>query len=345
MKRLFLLFCIGLSIAGCSRQQRYTPITIPDTVSLQGVVLCDSVLTQVTVGQCVVGDYLVVAYPDRNKNLCHLYTKAGDHVADFCPVGKGPGEAIVLTSVYPEPDSVSFITYESQAKKRIRWHIDSLLSGSRKPAAEISTPSIPMFAQVVLNSAAGMLAIGNSGIISPDRTERLFLFDRNDRLLSRYGVYPESDDTIRMKSAYRQHYETVSPDGTKMAFGIYFGAILETFDVKDSIRLRNISYFIEPDFPHDAVGNPTSYDDMTFGFGPLCSSDEYIYAAYNGTKDYQKMHHIAVFDWDGRLQKFYRTAFHLIRTAYDPEANAIFALVKDQGEYRLVRFDLPDTSI
>lgn len=343
MKNFFAIccFCLGLFAVSCNSRPQYAPLEVTDTAWLPATVLVDTILTPVVVGLSVVGDYLAIIYLDQEQNTAHLYSKQGERLVDFCKTGKGPGEMPMIASLYPDRTSNTVWGIDPMMKKLARWSVDSLLSGQKTPLEERPLPQLPMSIDKTASAAQGMLAIGGTGIISPNRPERFFLLDRDGNVMGRYGTYPECEDTIRMKSACMHYSVTLSPDGTRMAHGIYFGAILETFDIRDSIRLRNISYFIEPDFPHDAVGNPTSYDDITLGFGPLCSSDEYIYAAYNGTKDYQKMNNLAVFDWDGRLQKVYRTAFQLIQTAYDPEANAIFALVKDQGEYRLVRFDLP----
>lgn len=266
-------------------------------------------------------------------------------MVDFCSRGKGPGEAIAPNALFPDNDATSLWVYDAQQKKLIQWDIDSLLSGNQTPIAEKTLADLPIFADRVYPVAGGMLAVNGAGIIPTNHADRFFLLDHQGKIRCHYSTFPRSNDTIRMKAAYRQHTETISPDGTKMAHGLYFGAILETFDVRDSIRLRNISYYIEPTFQHDAVGNPSTYDDITFGFGPLCSSNERIYAAYNGTIDYKRMNLIAAFDWDGKLQKVYKTDFQLIRTSYDPKLHAIFATVQNAAdEYQLVRFDLLETN-
>lgn len=342
MRNFLFCLCAGLIGFGCGQRPQYRPLVVTDTTHLAGIVLSDSIMARVVIGQCIVGDYLVGAYLDQDQKIGHLYTKKGEKITDFCSLGKGPGEVVVVTSIYTLPDSSSFCVYDPQQKKLIQWNVDSLLVGNRTPITEKSLPGLPMVVDMAMRADKGMLAIGGTGIISANRTERFFLIGDEDEILGRYGTYPFSEDTIGMKSACMHYSITVSPDRTKMAHGIYFGAILETYDIRDSIRLRNIQYFTEPDFSHDEVGNPTSYDDITFGFGPLCSSDDRIFAAYNGTKDYMRMNGIAEFDWDGELQKFYKTSFRLIQTTYDPVSDAIFATVQtDTGEYQLVRFDLP----
>lgn len=345
MKNFILLLCVGLLGVRCGTQTQYRPLSVSDTIPLPGIVLNDSILAQVTVDLRTVGNYLAVAYLDQDQELGHLYTKQGEPLSDFCPQGKGPGEVVVITSLYRNNEQNTLWAFDPQQKKLIQWNIDSLLAGQKAPVVEKSLPPLPMAVTMTKWTAGGTLAIGGNGIISPNKPERFLLLDQDCRPISRYGVYPVSDDTIRMKAAYSlQSFTSISPDGTKMACGLYFGAILETFDIRDSIRLRNTGYFIEPDFPHDELGNPTSYENITFGFGTLCSSDDRIYAAYNGTKDYKRMNFIAVFDWNGKLQKVYKTDFHLIRTSYDPKQHAIFAIVQNEaGEYQLVRFDLPAT--
>ncbi|WP_294591666.1 hypothetical protein [uncultured Rikenella sp.] len=158
-----------------------------------------------------------------------------------------------------------------------------------------------------------------------------------------YDRFPEATDTILMKSAWRNSSAALSPDGKRLASGLYFGAILELFDVDDdSIRQRHIEYFVEPEFPYDKWGNPTDFEVITFGFGPLCASNERVYATYNGTKDFRKMDYLALFNWNGTLERVYKTDANFVRTAYDAASNTLFAIVlSPEGEYRLMRFDPP----
>lgn len=343
MRNYLLIAVAVLLCSGCGRKTSYRPLDTAGATALTGEILNECLLTQIVPGQHILRGYLAIIYPGIDGKTCHLYTKQGKPLLDFGASGKGPGEVLAPNAIFPGRDSISLWVYDAQLKKLLQWYVDSLLSGNRAPIAEQLLPALPFGIDRIYPAGEMLVAVNGVGILPTDKADRLFLLDSDGRILDRYDAFPPGEDTIRMKSAYRHHAETVSPDGSRMAFGTSFGAIMEIFDLEDNrIRLHNISYVIEPAFSHDKLGNPTSYDDITFGFGPLCSSADRIYAAYNGTRDFGRMNHIAVFDWEGKLRHIYKTDFQLIRTSYDPSLHAIFATVENEGEYQLVRFDLPD---
>lgn len=294
-----------------------------------------------------VGDYLVLAYITP-ENRCGLFDKRGKQVANFCPTGKGPGEAFIVTLVESGDLEGELCAYDPQLQKRLTFRLDSVIVGRRTATGEVQRKvlgDVPMnHVDGIRKIRNGLLFSGGNGIISPMRPERFATIDLQGRMTGRYGEVPYSDDTIEMKVAFMQPRWTVSPDGTKMADGSLFGAILETFDVDGSIRLRKRAYFIEPDFPHNEVGTITSFENLVFGFGSMTSSDDRIYASYNGTTNPKGMKHIAVFDWDGKLQKLYKTDFRIRALCFDSASDGILfaAVVDDAGEFRLVRYDLPE---
>lgn len=294
-----------------------------------------------------VGDYFIMAYitPDYR---CSMFDKEGRPVAEFCPVGKGPGEAFIVKSIGRSEKAGEIRAFDPQSQKLLAFSADSLVAGKRAFAGEKPKQDFGVLPMNRIDDIRwirdGQLLVGGNGIVSPKRPERFVSMDRQGQITGRYGEMPYSDDTIEMKVAFSQPRLTISPDGTKMADGSSFGAILETFDVGESIRLRNAAYFIEPDFPHNETGTITSFENIISGFGSMASSDEQIYALYNGTKDPQAMNHIAVFDWNGRFQKLYRTGFPRIsHLCYDPVTETLYATaVNAGGEHQLVRFDLPE---
>lgn len=342
MKKLLLLLFTLCACCGCGQRTIVRPLAVDRAVPLEGVVLDDSLFTSFAANLQVIGDYLVAIYLDTCTNQGHLYTKNGERLVDFCPIGKGPGDAIAASAVVPDRDTTTFWIYDAQVKKMIRWHLDSLLAGNRTPMEE-RVLDVPFFADEIFATANGMAGLLRASIIPTRHADRFALLTREGEVKYRYDRFPEATDTIRMKSAWRSSSATLSPDGKRLAAGIRFGAILEFFDVEEeTIRQRHIEYFVEPEFPYDQWGNPTDYEVITFGFGPLCASNEQVYAAYNGTKNFQKMDYLAVFSWNGASEAVYRTGVRFMRTAYDETTHAIFAIaLSPEGEYRLMRFDLP----
>ncbi len=325
----------------------YKPFALDEAEPLDGVVLCDSIRTSNIVDMYLAGDYLAVAYITRDTR-CALFDKQGKQVADFCPTGKGPGEAFIVTSVDQGDREGELWAYDPQFQKRLTFRLDSVVAGRRTASEEAlrkEQADVPMnHVDGIRRIRDGLLFSGGNGIISPMRPERFVTTDRQGRMTGRYGEVPYSDDTIEMKVAFMNPQWTVSPDGTKMANGSLFGSILEIFDLTEGIRLRDRSYFIEPDFPHNEVGTITSFENLVFGFGAMTSSDDRIYAAYTGTADPKGMKYIAVFDWDGKLRKLYKTDSRIRALSIDPAAGGVLyaAVMDDAGEFRLVRYDLPE---
>lgn len=342
MKKLLPILFTLCACCGCGQRTNYRPLAVEQAVPLEGVVLEDTILTSLATNLQIVGDYLAMIYLDTCENQGHLYTKDGERLVDFCSIGKGPGEAIAANAIVPDRDSVTLWIYDAQVKKMIRWRLDSLLAGNRTPMEEWVL-DVPFFADEIFAATNGMTGLLGAYILPTKHADRFALMTREGEVTHMYDRFPEATDTIVMKSAWRNSSAALSPDGKRLAAGLYFGAILELFDVEDdTIRQRYIEYFVEPEFPYDKWGNPTDYEVITFGFGPLCASNEHVYATYNGTKDFRKMNYLVVFDWNGALEAVYKTDLQFVRTAYDEKMNAIFAIgLSPEGECRLMRFDLP----
>lgn len=337
---------ICVLLAGCwqTEKTRYEPIPLEEAEPLTGTVLCDSIAATGIVDMQVVGDHIVLAGLHPNHR-CWLFDRQGRFLTNFCAAGKGPGEAYVINTVGRGEREGEIWAYDPQFQKLLVFSVDSLLKGNtRATGEEPRSETMPMNHVTNLwRVPAGRVALGSNGVKSTKRPERFVLVDRRGEVIGRYGEVPAGEDTVGMKVAFGVPHVTVSPDGTKLADGSMFGAILETFDLRDGITLRRVAYFVEPDFPHTDDGRITSFEGVTFGFGALASSDRRIYACYNGTDDPAAMNHIAVFDWEGRLVKLYETDFRLDALCCDSQTEALYAVgVGESGEFRLVRFELPD---
>lgn len=349
LKTLLLAIAVCALAAGCSHSSApvYEPFSLDGAEPLEGTVLCDSIVASVVVDMMPVGDYLAVAYATPD-NRCALFDRQGKRIAEFCPIGKGPGEALFIISVEPGERDGELWAYDPQSQKWLTFRLDSVLAGRRGAIAEESRDEladVPMnHVEDVRKIRDGLLFSGGNGIISPMRPERFVTTDRQGRITGRYGDVPYSDDTIEMKVAFMSAQWTISPDGTKMANGSLFGSILEIFDLTEGIRLKDRSYFIEPDFPHNEVGTITSYETLVFGFGSMTSTNDRIYAAYTGSTDPKGMKYIAVFDWNGRLKKLYKTDYRIRTLCVDPaDERTLYAVMRDDdGEYCLFRYDLPE---
>ena len=88
------------------------------------------------------------------------------------------------------------------------------------------------------------------------------------------------------------------------------------------------------------VTSPT--EQTVFGFTSLCSTNEYIYGVFLGSKDMNDFDNISVFDWDGREVATFDTDCNVLRICCsDSEPGRIYAIaVSPENSFYLVSFDL-----
>lgn len=348
---LLILFC-G-TFLGCheSIETDYrAPVFAVDTV-LTGEQLGAPLLLR-GVYDIVLNDSLVFAAGYTGDEWLHIYNRENGQLVRKCiRRGKGPAEMVLLSHLETTADG-RLILWDAQTKQRMIHPIDSLLCGNLGCGVLGDDPDFP--------DGFGFTAVHH---VAPDRwlyvghngwgnwpTARFRLASDNKPLIA-YNHYPEDSASDRFwdvwRSATGEPKIAVSPDGTKMAHGLIYGCILETFDIQnDSIRPVAVRRFHRPYMTRDMGIRGT--DDCWYGFAHLKATDKRIYGIYIGQKSTEAgngPNSLVVFDWEGHPIARYQTDYCLTALAATPGATGsgeteIYAVGLDprDAEWHLVRF-------
>lgn len=336
--QLVALLC--LSLAGCGRQQpceNYAPPVFPARSVPQTEVLRDSLDLYYSGAMALYKDWLIVASRHAD-GWVHLFDKhTGERVGIVVPSGKGPGEAVLVSTIDVAPAEGRMFVTDQSTYKILEFDLDSLIRyGKRQPEGELTLPDSVISPTETWHTADGILVNG-SGVYGKPRLARF----RDGLCTARYDNFPCSEDAATMRKSYADCAETASPDGTKMAFGLKYGCVLEILDLQnDGIKPHAVRYFYKPEMAKTAALGPN--EKTIFGFGDLASTDRYIYGTYRGTAEMDAIHGIAVFDWDGNERHFYSIDKLLIDFCVEPDDSVLYGVELDtqSGEFRLVSIPL-----
>ena len=124
----------------------------------------------------------------------------------------------------------------------------------------------------------------NSYTDSLSGTSRLELYDKaQGRITAACDIHPIENPYL---GECRSSRGDISPDGSRAVFGTWRGAILETYDIGDTLRLRSLNYYIEPLVKillrHSRNHHYEHTDRSRLGFQDIYAGNERIYTAYDG---------------------------------------------------------------
>lgn len=356
---LHLLVSIGYSsiFFSCQAQTQplYTPPSFAVDTYIKGQILHDSLYLRTANDIAVGNGYLYVAGFSANQWL-HIYEqKTGRPIRSCIPLGKGPGEMLFTETVETTPAG-HVVLWNPDASKRGFYNIDSLLAGNGGWIVKEDVLSFPNdFGARYINRRGtnSWLYTGhNAWHRQPTMRFKLYQDSTETATYDLYPVDSTSEDFWGFwRSATTYAKIAVSPDGTKMAHGLLFGCVLETFDLSgDAIRPIAIRRFYKPDMIRDLGVRGT--DDTHLGFTHLTATDRRIFGIYVdqvSSEADNSPNSIVVFDWEGNPLARYRTDYCLVALVAAPEKpdtdeTEIFAVgvSPDDGEWKLVRFPIPD---
>lgn len=325
-------------LLGCSSPAPQPEIYAPPVFSRQSEariqVLNDSV--ELFGSSCMVPykEHLIVV-SRRDGNWLQIFDKrTGQHQGSFLPVGKGPGEAVQVTSVDVYPATGILTLIDKSTRKIFDFQLDSVvLNRKRTPEKECLLSDPDIVPADIFHTAKGKL-IRRTG----SDTKRLATIE-NGQCTAEYNRYPASEDSLTLQKSYADASKTVSPDGTKVAFGLKYGCILEILDLTNGIHPKAVRYFYKPEMA-PGPGNIAPCDQTVFGFADLYATNDRIYGTYRGTKEMDAIQGIAVFDWEGKEQYFFTTDPNhlLIDFCVEPSDSILYGidLDKNSGEFRLI---------
>lgn len=328
---MIFIFC------ACTKNENYNPPVFPEERKIEGVCLAKDLLISYAYGMCVDDSHIyVLALAD--KKWVQVYDRnTGLHLGGFVGQGKGPGEVSVGESITLSKDGKHISVYD-QAQRRLVTYGVSGLEGMPLLSYEKDI-SFALIDGVVRNAwplEKNLLVNGQLG--SQDGNPKRFQLLENKRVVDEYNDYPV--DTREQQLAFLSPQVCFSPSFEKMATGIFYGGILETFHLADGkISSAGIYKFYEPLVDWKS-GAPKPEAGMRYGFSSMCATEDLIYTVLIGDEDPNKLNHISVFDWNGfGIAKYYTEQLVFKLAAIKDE---IYALTFEPSEgFSLYKYKYP----
>jgi len=292
----------------------------------------------------IIDSFLVVNDFLMKDNAINLYNyRTGEVVHRLGFVGNGPGELIYPSmNIFTSANKIQL--YEPNLRKLIEYNLNY---DDRQRCSEYSMlkTNINGFIREVVKVNDHFICMGGGGKFDDNR---FIVLDTFINIKYSTGEYPllverQSISDVQDILYYVRHL-ALRPDGARLAFGSYIGAVLEIFDVseieKDINKINTVKIF-PPIF--DRNKNVTWNDNTIIGFEDLYATNNFIYALLNGTlgAQYQYPNSICVFDWNGTPIKKFITDVPLRSIAVDEVSKKIFAVTHpNEEDPKFVYFDI-----
>lgn len=325
-----------VSVYSCSKPQEYTPPMFPKEIELQSIPIVEDAILSFPCDVCVDQNYVYVLSMVGNTWLQVYDKQSGEYKGGYIPRGQGPGELTIGFNLFYDESKHTISIFDTGSMKLLSYQIqeepDKLLSLLEEK---------PFYDHEVVVRRLWHLPSGQElvdGQLGEGRKQqkRFQLLLCNRWLISEYNDFPVEAQEERM--AYLDPQVAISPDGKKMAAGIFYGAVLETFTLSDSIQLASLRKFYPSHIRYEG-GTINETNETVYGFISLCGSDKYLYSVFVGNKDPNQLNHIAVFDWNGREIVKYHIDCSVVRICASRDDKTLYAVAysKDKGFY-LVSF-------
>lgn len=337
------MIVISLLVLSCTnKEDGYTPPTFPVEKNVEAVLLSDDLLMNYAYGMCVDNKFVYVLALSENRWVQVYDKNNGKYVGSYVPQGQGPEELTMGINMTIDNENHTLSIYDEQLRKLLVYSIDN-----EKDTLKMSLQGSKDFSQyigVVRNAwelkEDNYLVDGQLG--GKGTEQKRFQWLASEEVVDSFNTFPVKG--FETEKAFICPKITFSPSREKMASGILFGAILETFRLSDkNIKLINTQRFYPPKVKEMNGGiHPDA--DMMYGFASLCSTEDKIYAVWVGDKNPDIPNSIAIFNWNGQEQARYQTEHLIFMIAVDEDdPKKLYALVYDYEKgFSLVYFSIED---
>ncbi|MDL2244897.1 TolB-like 6-bladed beta-propeller domain-containing protein [Parabacteroides sp. OttesenSCG-928-J18] len=330
--------------ASCdTKHKEFSPPVFNKQINVKYSVVQDTFLLKSPREIISFDNYIVINVLTDNNNL-HVYDKqTGDYLGGYVTRGQGPEEIATWCES---------LDYNKNEKKVTLLEVNTnqcfIFTVNDDPENLLTFDSKKDFTE---NSKEGI-----------ERPSNLFIIDENLYLLDS-RVYPPSENHNRRFSLRTEAGEktseyndfstddfwaytgasqrvSVSPNRMKLAHATFYGAVLETFKIGNTIDFiqEKLFYPIILEDKNNMSSIPT--DETIQGFLDICTSDEYIFSILIGSKESNNKN-ISVFDWNGNPVIRFNTDIDLYNICYNKEDNSIYAVAMTEDyDYMLVKFDI-----
>ena len=335
----FLLIFI-LLFSSCSNNTcEYEPPSFPIEDGVTSFVLKNELLISYAYDLCVDDRYVYILSLTEGKWI-QVYDKmTGDFIGRYVSLGQGPDEMSMGITMGMNTDEHSLSVYDQNQQKMLTFSVDE--SSNSSLLSLIDTQNFSTYNGVVRRAwwikNGEYLVDGQLGL--QDGKQKRFHY-LSDTIMSSYNTFPlRSSDEEKL---FISSNVCFSPSYKKMATGILYGGILETFELSDNrIDVIATQYFYKPEFIFQSGGIDTT-EETVYGFSTLCATEESIYSVLIGSKDSEALDNISVFDWEGNPKARYQTDRLNFMLAVDPYIeDRLYALTFSRANgFSLAYYDL-----
>ena len=290
----------------------------------------------------VMEDHVVVgAYNAEDNTVLQVFDREGAELCHAVQYGRGPKEVLSMLNLWSDKGKGVVGIVDQNQNKEVYVDIDRLLEEGPVSITEEGVTLPSWFQEMRPVPATGRKVVIRN--ISPIKDTagfyRITVEDSTGSITGRSRSYP-LPDRDKCFIIYNEAMTSVSPDGEKMAVGTLWGGILEIYSLRDGIELKDVEYFIEPDFiAHSGYGEMT--ENTRFGFIDIDVTDDLIYTVIDGetyplrsqgdfSKD-EKQHgnNISIFDWNGQPVRKIMTDYEIKKLCVDEESQVAYTVVVD----------------
>lgn len=335
--KLLIIVLSAVLTYSCSEEQEYAPPVFPEEVELQSIPVAEDIILSFPYDMCMDQDYVYVLSMVDDTWLQVYDKQSGEYKGGYIPRGQGPGELTTGFNLFYDESKRTISIFDTGSMKLLSFQIQE------EPGKLLSLiEEKPFYDRAAVVRRLWHLPSGQELVDGQlgegQKRQKRFQLLSGNKLISEYNVFPIESPEEHM--AYIDPQVAISPDGKKMAAGIFYGAVLETFTLADSVRLTSLRKFYPSHILYEG-GAIKETDKTVYGFISLSGTDKRLYSVFVGDKDPNQLNHIAVFDWNGCEVIKYRTDCSVVRLCISYDDKTLYAVAHsiDKGFY-LVSFNL-----
>ena len=344
-KRIIAFLIISLLLSCETSREKFTPPSFEESGNLKCEIIQDFLLFSYPFNMVSFGNYVVIlAFAERTGTWLQVYDKqTGEHIGGYVRSGQGPGEIVVAGDLDYNKNEHTLTIFELDTQQSFIYKINEGLEDlikfeSKKNFLSNGSNRIKNIFKVdEKHYLIDSRDVSSRNYTSKNNRRFSLVTETGDSIISVYNDYATSKE-IDYYAYIMQAMFSISPDRGKMVCTTLYGAVLETFEINNSINLiqKKLFYPIILE-PHRQGGMQPSKDTI-WGFVDICTSDKYIYTVLIGNKDNNKYNNISVFNWNGDPISRFETDMNILRVCYNETDNSIYAIaVTEYGEFNLVK--------
>lgn len=342
LRKLLAPAIVASMVAACQSAEDSGDYLAPDfkNESFLDFELLGDELMVVPANLKVTEDYVIITgFTRSTKETFYVFDKEGRQLRAGIYYGRGPAETTsgyINMTLYG--DTVQY--NDLQVGDRMSFSLKNFMS-EETLAVNKEPLDMPEWCTFVSTAPNGE----EIRVISRSRTKDLELPQRTLMIGSQeYTEQVFEDRDISFYSSLQTAID-YSPDGKKMVVSSIPGLTFEFFSLDNTVKRYSIKRLLPPSI---TIGGGTYQynDDYIFGGGNMCTTDKFIYSAYDGEHTGREWRaardtcllyrNIAVFDWAGKPQHLYKTKYRIMNICVEQNSSTAYATLEDrEGRYFL----------